>query len=69
MIARVLIYFVRMYQNTISPMIGASCRFSPTCSEYAVLAIERHGVVKGLWKAVWRIARCHPFSSGGVDLP
>ena len=58
---------VRVYQLFLSPLFPASCRYTPTCSAYAVEAIERHGVVRGAWLAAKRIARCHPFRPGGHD--
>jgi len=58
---------VRVYQLFLSPLFPASCRYTPTCSAYAVEAIERHGVVRGSWLAAKRIARCHPFRPGGHD--
>lgn len=62
-----LILLVKFYQYAISPMLGRSCRFHPTCSEYAVEALQRHGAFKGLWLAVRRIGRCHPWHPGGFD--
>lgn len=62
-----LIWLVRVYQYAISPMLGRSCRFHPSCSEYAVEALERHGALKGLWLAVRRVGRCHPWHPGGYD--
>ncbi len=68
---KVLIGFVRMYQKFISPVIfavtGPSCRFHPSCSQYAVEALGRHGALKGTWYAARRIVRCQPFSKGGYD--
>lgn len=58
---------IRVYQLFISPLFPASCRYTPTCSAYAVEAIERHGVLRGCWLAAKRIARCHPFRPGGHD--
>lgn len=58
---------IRGYQLTLSPFIGGQCRFYPTCSHYAVEAIERHGPWRGGWLAVRRLGRCHPFHPGGVD--
>ncbi len=69
MIKRFAIAMVRFYQTTISPLTGASCRFTPTCSEYTVQAIDRYGLARGAWKGLKRICRCHPFSSGGYDPP
>jgi uncharacterized protein len=62
-----LLALVRFYQAAISPALPASCRYLPTCSEYCVEAIERHGCVRGMWLAAGRIARCHPFHAGGYD--
>ncbi|QGQ97134.1 membrane protein insertion efficiency factor YidD [Paenibacillus psychroresistens] len=59
------IYF---YRKFISPLTPPSCRFFPTCSEYALEAIEVHGPIKGTWLATKRICKCHPFHKGGVDL-
>ena len=63
----ILISFVKFYQAVISPWLPPSCRFVPTCSEYAREAIERHGALRGSGKALWRILRCHPFCPGGYD--
>jgi len=62
-----LIGAIRGYQYLISPLLGSHCRFYPTCSNYAVEAIERHGPLRGLWLALRRILRCHPYCEGGVD--
>ena len=62
-----LIFLVRLYQVIISPLLGPRCRFHPTCSEYAIESLKRHGAWKGLWLALRRVGRCHPFHSGGVD--
>jgi putative membrane protein insertion efficiency factor len=58
---------IRVYQLTLSPMLGARCRFYPSCSCYAHEAIERHGALAGTWLAAKRLARCHPLSAGGYD--
>ena len=58
---------IRFYRRFISPLKPPTCRFYPTCSEYALQAIEKHGPVKGSWLAAKRIARCHPFHPGGID--
>jgi putative membrane protein insertion efficiency factor len=58
---------IRGYQLAISPLLGPNCRFHPTCSQYALTAIERHGAVRGSWLALRRVARCHPFHPGGID--
>ncbi|HYN83119.1 MAG TPA: membrane protein insertion efficiency factor YidD [Gemmatimonadaceae bacterium] len=62
-----LILMIRGYQLWISPLLPAACRYYPTCSAYAIEAIERHGPVSGSWLAIRRIARCHPFRAGGYD--
>ncbi|YAL84716.1 membrane protein insertion efficiency factor YidD [Dermacoccaceae bacterium W4C1] len=62
-----LVWLVRIYQRFISPALPPSCRFTPSCSAYAVTALQRHGVFKGSWLAIRRIARCHPWNPGGVD--
>ena len=64
-----LIGIVRIYQFLLSPLLGRNCRFHPTCSEYFILAVRKHGGLKGTWKGLGRIARCHPFHPGGVDYP
>ena len=58
---------VRLYQLTLSPYLGGQCRFYPTCSNYALDALAKYGLWRGLGKSLWRIARCHPFSAGGYD--
>lgn len=61
------ILIVRGYQVALSPLLPPSCRYHPTCSHYAIEALERHGVWRGGWLAIRRIARCHPFRAGGFD--
>jgi hypothetical protein len=63
----VLVALLRAYQFVLSPWIGGSCRYWPTCSEYAREAIERHGAARGSYMTVARLARCHPYGAGGVD--
>lgn len=58
---------IRAYQLTLSPFIGNQCRFHPSCSHYALQAVDRHGAVRGGWLAVKRLGRCHPFNPGGFD--
>ncbi len=58
---------VRVYQVVLSPHLGGSCRFAPSCSEYAIAALEEHGPARGCWLALRRITRCHPFHAGGFD--
>lgn len=64
---RALQLFVRLYQVCVSPFLGANCRYMPTCSAYALQALEKHGAVKGAWLSVKRVCRCHPFASHGYD--
>lgn len=66
--AGVVLAPVRLYRRYLSPLKAApSCRFHPTCSEYAIQAVETHGALKGLVMATWRVLRCHPFNPGGYD--
>lgn len=58
---------IRFYQKTISPLLGPHCRYTPTCSQYTIEAIQRFGVIKGFWMGIKRIARCHPMAEGGHD--
>lgn len=67
MIARPLIFLIRIYQKFISPMIPPSCKYHPSCSAYAVDALRTHGALKGTAMAIWRVLRCNPFSKGGYD--
>jgi putative membrane protein insertion efficiency factor len=62
-----LLGIVWLYRNAISPLLGANCRFQPTCSAYAEEALRRYGAFKGGWLALRRIARCHPWGSSGYD--
>ncbi len=64
---RLLILLVRAYQYGISPYLGSRCRFHPSCSQYAVTAIERFGALRGGWLALRRLGRCHPLGKGGYD--
>ena len=64
---QLLIYPIRFYRYAVSPMLGPSCRFHPSCSEYAKEAITKHGLVHGLFLAIKRVLRCNPFSKGGYD--
>jgi len=63
----ILIKPIKLYQKYISPLKPPSCRFTPTCSNYAIEAIERFGVLRGLVLSVWRILRCNPYNKGGED--
>jgi putative membrane protein insertion efficiency factor len=66
-LAAPFIGLVRLYQLTLSPWLGMNCRFQPTCSAYAIEALGTHGVIKGGWLALRRIARCHPWGGSGYD--
>lgn len=66
-IREIAIWPVRMYRRFITPWTPASCRFSPTCSAYAIEAVRSHGVLRGTWLTTWRLLRCHPFCDGGHD--
>ncbi len=65
--ARLLMLPITGYRRFISPLLGPRCRFAPSCSEYALSALAAHGAARGLWLAIKRIARCHPFHPGGYD--
>jgi len=67
MTAKLLVGFIRVYQFTLSPFLGGSCRFLPTCSAYAVEAINTHGAWRGSRLALRRLARCHPLGTSGFD--
>lgn len=67
--SRLLVRSLEGYKRWLSPLLPQACRFTPTCSEYARLAILKHGAFKGSLLAVGRVARCHPFHPGGVDYP
>jgi putative membrane protein insertion efficiency factor len=67
MIRWLLIAFVRGYQIVLSPLLPAACRYYPSCSAYAIEALEKHGASRGAWLALRRIGRCHPFHTGGYD--
>ena len=67
MAKKTLLFLIRFYQRRISPLFPPCCRFYPTCSAYAVQAIEKYGAAKGGWLAFRRIIRCHPFNDGGYD--
>jgi len=67
MMARLLQSLIRFYKKAFSPALLSTCRYTPTCSDYALEALERHGAIAGGALAAWRIARCHPFAKGGLD--
>ena len=62
-----VLWLIRGYQYLLRPLLGANCRFAPSCSEYAREAVEKYGALKGSWLAVRRILRCHPYHPGGYD--
>ena len=64
-----LIAAVRFYQITLSPLVGRQCRFSPTCSNYMIQAVQKHGLLVGVVKGTWRVLRCNPFCRGGYVPP
>lgn len=63
----IAIYIIKAYQYLLSPLLGNNCRFNPTCSFYAIEAINRFGVIKGCWLTSKRILKCHPLNAGGSD--
>ncbi|MGH8507000.1 MAG: membrane protein insertion efficiency factor YidD [Stenotrophobium sp.] len=65
--AAALIFLIRLYQTLLSPLLGPRCRFYPSCSKYALEAIQRHGAVQGSLLAARRVCRCHPLNPGGLD--
>ena len=66
---RLAVACVQFYQRGISPLLGPRCRYTPSCSQYMILAIEKHGLIQGVLRGCWRILRCNPFSHGGHDPP
>lgn len=67
LLVALLLVPIKFYQYVISPLKGPSCRFTPTCSQYAVEALKKHGPIKGLYLSVWRILRCNPWGGHGYD--
>lgn len=67
LLSKILIIPIYFYKYSISPMLPPSCRFTPTCSEYAIEAIKKHGPLKGLWLATKRLSKCHPWGGKGYD--
>jgi len=67
LLTELLVLLVRLYQGAVSPHLPASCRYTPTCSQYAVEALRKHGPLKGSWLALRRICRCHPWGGSGHD--
>lgn len=68
-LSRMVILSVRFYQLAISPWLGQNCRFIPSCSAYMIEAVEKYGPIRGVWKGLCRIGRCHPLHPGGYDPP
>lgn len=66
---RVAVAVIALYQRLLSPLLPRACRFAPTCSEYAKLALAEHGALRGTWLALRRVVRCHPLHPGGYDPP
>jgi putative membrane protein insertion efficiency factor len=64
---RMAIVLIRTYQLLLSPFAGGACRFEPSCSDYAMTAVREHGALRGLWLAIRRVGRCHPFGGHGFD--
>lgn len=64
---RLVVGLIHFYQRFISPLKGQTCRFYPTCSEYSIQALQKYGIIKGTWKSIKRILKCHPFHPGGHD--
>ncbi len=62
-----LVGLLRLYQYALSPLLGSRCRFHPSCSEFAIEALRRHGILQGLWLALRRVMRCNPWNHGGFD--
>ena len=69
LLSKLLIGCVRLYQIMIGPFLGQHCRYHPSCSSYFIQAVEKHGPCRGTAKGLWRICRCHPWCTGGEDLP
>jgi len=67
MLQNIFIAFVKFYKYFISPLLPSACRYTPTCSDYAIEAIRKHGVIKGVWLGVKRLLRCNPFGGRGYD--
>ena len=65
--SRLLIHLVLLYRATLGPYLGGHCRYQPTCSQYAIDSIQKHGPLRGSWRALKRIARCHPWGGKGYD--
>jgi len=66
---QLFIFLIKGYKKLISPLLPKSCRFYPTCSEYAMEALDKYGVIKGTAKSIYRVLRCNPWNKGGIDRP
>jgi uncharacterized protein len=66
-VSRIFVALIRVYQYTLSPLLGPRCKYYPSCSNYAIDALREHGLLRGLGLASWRLLRCNPFSNGGYD--
>lgn len=66
-LSRSLIFFVLLYRVTLGRVMGGHCRFQPSCSQYMIDAVQKHGPIKGAWRGIKRIAKCHPFGGSGYD--
>ncbi len=64
---RILVILIQSYRYALSPFLGTRCRFHPSCSAYALEALQKHGALRGMWIAAKRVARCHPWTAGGHD--
>jgi putative membrane protein insertion efficiency factor len=69
MLARLAVTLIRLYQLTLSRLVGRACRFEPSCSRYAIACLEEHGFARGGLLSLWRLCKCHPFHPGGYDPP
>ena len=69
MIVKLLLVLIRLYQLTLSPLLGPVCRFEPSCSRYAYACLRDHGFFRGAWLSIVRLGKCHPFHPGGFDPP
>ena len=67
MLRRLIIGLVWLYRGTLGPLLGGQCRYQPTCSQYMIDAVSKYGAVRGGWRGIRRICRCHPWSEGGYD--
>jgi len=64
---KAVLFILRQYKRFVSPLLGNNCRFYPTCSTYAYQAIEKYGLIKGIFLGIKRLLKCHPFHQGGID--